>query len=147
MLEKIVVLKGKAAAAKGEGVLETTSTAPDEDVVQIILHARAPEGECQLKLWDHHGQNPRVLEPENPPAVIAGKTEHKWRIAEPLAELDGSTLTWWIRLASDASTTFELHLQVQQGGEPLRDGSFSYSGPLDESEFEERDGRFHFKVV
>ena len=147
MLEKIVVLKVKAAAPKGEGVLETTSTAPDEDAVEIKLYARAPAGECQLKLWDHHGQNPTVLKPKNPPVVIGGKPEHTWPISEPLEKLDGRTLTWWIRLVSDVSTTFELRLEVLRGGRPLPDGSFSYSGPLDESEFEERDGRFHFKVI
>jgi len=78
MLEKIVVLKVKAAAPKGEGVLETTSTAPDEDAVEIKLYARAPAGECQLKLWDHHGQNPTVLEPKNPPVVIGGKQSQRF---------------------------------------------------------------------
>ena len=82
-----------------------------------------------------------------PPAVIAGETQHEWRIAEPPGALDGTTLTWWIRLLSDVSTTFELRLEVLQGGKPLPDGTFSYSGPMDEAEFEERDGRFHFKVV
>jgi hypothetical protein len=145
VLEKIVKLYGAAAAAKGD--TEKALAASDENAVAIRLFARAPEGECQLKLWDHHGRNPRVLEPLKPPAVIAGETQHEWRIAEPPGELDGTTLTWWIRLLSDVSTTFELRLEVLQGGKPLPDGSFSYSGPLDESEFEERDGRFHFKVA
>jgi len=111
------------------------------ETLSVSLEVSAPEVEAQAKLWDQEGRAPEVLG-----QLIKGKNLYEWPIPKPIDQLDGWTLTWWVRLASDESTRFSVTLKVQQGGETLPKGTFTYSGPLEADEMQERSGRFHFKV-
>ena len=137
MLEKVIKLKAPTLDEK------ETLLAPPAKPIKIKLVARAPEGRCELKLWNQFGRSPEVVED---PLDFRGPIDHEWALSKSAKELDGWTLTWWIRLASSARSTFDVQLQVLQSDGQPADASYRYSGPLEAHELEERDGRFHFKL-
>jgi hypothetical protein len=116
---------------------------PGPGTVTVRLEASAPEVEAEAKLWNPEGRAPILLAP----LFISGKSPHEWRIPQSIDELDGCTVTWWVRLATDQSTRFKVNLEVQRGGKALPEGTFVCSGPLEAAEMQERSGRFHFKVI
>jgi hypothetical protein len=149
MLDKIVKLR-ISGAADPKTDYQATQQAPIQPAPQqsgevaVRVTARAPEGQCQLKLWDPHGRIPVPLEPS--PWKFQHQGEYPWHLELPLKELNGRTLTWSARFFAPRPSHFELRVQVLHNGAAQPDGLFLYSGPLEASEVEERDGRFHFKV-
>jgi hypothetical protein len=95
------------------------------------------------------GEAPGVAKAMPGPGTVTVrlKSPHEWRIPQSIDELDGCTVTWWVRLATDQSTRFKVNLEVQRGGKALPEGTFVCSGPLEAAEMQERSGRFHFKVI
>ena len=139
MLDKVVTLH-RAGAVTLHKFDQTAPQQSGEVAVRVV--ARAPERHCQLKLWDPRGRNPVPLEPWEFPK----KDDHTWRLEKSLDELDGCTLTWSVRFFAPQADRFELRVQVLHNGAEQPGGQFFYSGPLEASEIEARDGRFHFKV-
>jgi hypothetical protein len=139
MLDKVVKLH-RAGAVTSQKFDQTAPQQSGEVSVRVI--ARAPEGHCQLKLWNPQGRDPKPLEPSK----FREKDDHTWRLEKSLDDLDGRTLTWSVRFFAPRPDRFELRVQVLHNGAEQPDGQFFYSGPLEASEVEERDGRFHFKV-
>ena len=139
MLDKVVKLHRAGSVA-----LEKTDQAAllQSGEVAVRVIARAPEGHCQLKLWDPHGRDPKPLGSRE----FRENDDHTWHLDESLNDLDGRTLTWSVRFFTPRPDRFELSVAVLLDGTAVRDGVFVYSGPLEASEVEERDGRFHFKV-
>jgi len=139
MLDKVVKLH-RAGAVAPQKPDQAALLQSGEVAIRVI--ARAPEGHCQLKLWDPRGRDPKPLEPRE----FREKDDHTWRLTESLDDLDGRTLTWSVRFFAPRPGRFELRVQVLHNGAEQPGGQFFYSGPLEASEIEARDGRFHFTI-
>jgi hypothetical protein len=120
-----------------EKVIELASQGSSEVVVR--LRVRAPKWAPEAKLWDRHGRNPERLD-----EVERTGSGCEWHLKGDVADLDGRTLSWWVRVQAKEPARFELRVDVMRDGEVLRNGDFHYAGALEESEVEDLSGRFHF---
>lgn len=141
MLDAVIRLRPVDVVAKLAG---DSTYDGDAGVARVVLYACAPERDCEIKLWDSRGRNPELLTPERRPAG-PGAEDFDCPIPYSVEDLDGRTVTWSVRLSSPRADSFELRVEVFQGATSMAEGQFSYAGPLDAGEIEERTGRFHFK--
>lgn len=158
MLETVIKLRAIAvsAASTEEKAYSLHGLAEVLSVVAVKVSARAPEGECRLRLWDEDGRSKDPVgqdELDHWQWNFSGSTDKTVELRDPQlgllppAKLRKRTVTWSVRVFAsepDSIERYELRIKLLQDGEELPDGTFVYSGPL--SDDQELTGRFHFEL-
>jgi hypothetical protein len=158
VLETVIKLRASAVALASTGAKTKPLHALTESlsVVALKVSARAPEGECRLRLWDEDGRSRDPVgqdELDHWQWNFSHSTDRTVELKDsqlgflPPAKLQNRTITWSVRVfasAPDSGERYELRIKLLQDGVDLPNGTFDYSGPLRDDQ--ELTGRFHFKL-